>query len=523
MTPIRITAIAGLLSLAFGAQAQYDGEAFRFSQQTLNGTARFQGLGGNHAALGGDASNNWGNAAGLGFYNRSELSISPSARLSGVDANFIGGTTTANRTFVPISNASLVFAGQPQNEGRSLRRTAFAVSYSQQANFGSESVFSGRNNRSSIVDSYINNLNTGRPISSTALDQEYNFDDNQANFIEAAAYQLYLFDPRPANSSQYFRAFDATVPVNQQSSFSSSGRQSQWNIGYAANFNDKLYVGGSFAFTQSRYTFTENYDETFVGGRVYRGLRQTTSNEIRGGGVNVSLGAMYRATPFLQLGVNVVSPTVSNLRETFNQSLRADIIGIPSTDAQGRATTFVPDNASVAVYPNDFNFRTTGPLRASGGATVFFGRSGFLTATAEYIGYGGMRVSTTGYSSTADNQAFREDQKRAVLANYQSVINFRVGGEFRAGTFRARGGVAYLPGAYKPTFDELARNGDRNSLAISGGVGYRSDRFFADLTGSAYSFKTASTPYSLPNQADYASATLTNRVTSVVLSAGVFF
>ncbi len=98
----RIILTAGLLSATAVSYGQYAADAFRYSDQTINGTARFQGLGGNHAALGGDASNAFGNPAGLGFYNRSELSISPSLRLLNVDGNFLGENTTANRTQASI-------------------------------------------------------------------------------------------------------------------------------------------------------------------------------------------------------------------------------------------------------------------------------------------------------------------------------------------------------------------------------------------------------------------------------------
>lgn len=45
----------------------YSNTALQLSGITQNGTARFQGVGGNHAALGGDASNIFGNPAGIAF------------------------------------------------------------------------------------------------------------------------------------------------------------------------------------------------------------------------------------------------------------------------------------------------------------------------------------------------------------------------------------------------------------------------------------------------------------------------
>lgn len=51
----------------FSQSRLYSNAASQLSQITQNGTARFQGVGGNHAALGGDASNIFGNPAGIAF------------------------------------------------------------------------------------------------------------------------------------------------------------------------------------------------------------------------------------------------------------------------------------------------------------------------------------------------------------------------------------------------------------------------------------------------------------------------
>ena len=61
-----------LVSLFSFSQVEYD--ALRLSQQDLNGTARYLGLGGAMGALGGDASSIKDNPAGLGVYRSGEIS-----------------------------------------------------------------------------------------------------------------------------------------------------------------------------------------------------------------------------------------------------------------------------------------------------------------------------------------------------------------------------------------------------------------------------------------------------------------
>ena len=114
--------LAGLFLSGGAASAQtgdiYAGEAFRFSEIQQTGTARFKGIGGNQTALGGDASNIFGNPAGLAFYNRSELSISPSLNLVNTSANYLGNTQTGNGNKFSVGQLGLVFAGGDNNGSR---------------------------------------------------------------------------------------------------------------------------------------------------------------------------------------------------------------------------------------------------------------------------------------------------------------------------------------------------------------------------------------------------------------------
>lgn len=525
---------AGLLLTAAVSYGQdYSGDAFRYSEQPITGTARFQGLGGNHAALGADASNAWGNAAGLGFYNRSEISISPSLRLLNNSTNYLGQTTNTSKSFPFVGSATAVFAGMPNNtSSRGPRRTVWAISYSRQASLGNEFVAQGQNNRSSVVDSYIENANG---TSSTNLDNQYDFNSKIAypntysdgytvGGLTAAAYQHYLINPYPQDTLSYFR-YDSGVPVNQRASFSSSGAVSQWGVSIASNFKDKFYIGGTLALSHTKYNYTSVINEQYIGGRVFRGIQENTDYSVTGNGINLSVGAIYRADQNIQFGLNIISPTwtTRSYQETTDQSLTIDPIAIPRLDNNGNPVNFIPDLKTIAVAPNDFNFSISTPLRLSGGVTYFLGKNGFLTATAEYVNYGGMRVNTNYYTAGGDNQAFKQDQTSYVKGIYQNTVNFRVGGEFRSGIFRARVGGAYLPSAYKSTFDLLARNGDRNTLMYSGGLGVRNDRFFADLAGVFYTTKTSYTPYYLDNSSDYASAALTNKIANFTLSVGAFF
>lgn len=512
--------LAGLLLSAGATYGQtgdiYAGEAFRFSEQQQNGTARFRGLGGNQTALGGDASSLFGNPAGLGFYNRSELSISPTINLVNTQSTYLGSTQTDNGAKFSVGQLGLIFAGGGDNNRR-WRRTTFGVGYHQNINYFNRFTFQGRNNRSSFVDPIILDANA-RNVTGGQINAEYDETTNQATDLLAAAYQLFLVNGEPFTNNQGeedsrppYSRFDATNARDQRNTFESSGSQSQWTFAYAGNLDDKLYLGVNLGLSSVRYNSDNVLTEFIINGRTFDNYSQQDRLTVRGTGFNLSLGAIYKLTPELQVGATIATPTFMSIRETFNQNVSV-VARDPNLPLIGN---------SVDVQPNDFNYTITTPLRASGGATVFLGKGkiGFLTATAEYVGYGGLRAATTDNNNSQANSDFRNEVRNSVQNTYQNVVNFRAGAEFRAGQFRIRGGAAYLPDPYVRRLDNI----NRTRLLVSGGLGVRNERFFADISGTYNTFKSAFTPYTLPNTADYGSAQITNNNANVTLSVGTFF
>ncbi len=506
----------GICLLALPSQGQYAAEAFRFSEINQTGTARFQGVGGNHAALGGDASAISGNPAGLGFYNRSELSLSPAFNSLANESTYLGRVTTDGKTNPNLTHASLVIAGSPQNYNRKWKRASFGISYSRQQSFLNTFSYQGRNNRSAYVDAAVDQANN-RNISAEALDKEYNVDFQQATSLEGAYYQLYMINPTTAKGPPYLR-YDRDKPTEQFGSFESTGAHTQWNLAYAGNYDDKVYIGASIGFNRIKYNYISALEDQYIGATVLRGSRHSEDLNVVGNGVNITVGAIYKVSPQMQFGVSFTSPTYMSVKETFNELIQADIIGIPQKDANGKPVFFVPDITEIGLQPNDFEYTIQSPLRATAGATYFFGKNGFITGTAEYVGYRGIRVGTSTLNAN-DNSAFRNDNQREVQNTYTSVVNARLGGEYRAGVFRARAGVAYLLDPYRINLNNI----DRSKILFSGGVGFRNDRFFADVTAVYSDFKSAYTPYVVNNQGDYGSAEIQNRSVNVLLTLGVFF
>ena len=515
--------LTGLLLGAGAASAQtgsiYAGEAFRYSDIQQTGTARFRGLGGNQTALGGDASNLFGNPAGLGFYNRSEFSISPTVNVLNTQSNYIGSSQSTSGNKFSVRQLGLVFAGGGDNGSR-WRRSTFGIGYHQNINFFNPFSFQGRNNRSSFIDPIAQEA-TSRYQTGNQINGDYDTLSRQAFTLPAAAWQLYLIDGTPVQGSNAvngpFRRADIGTTRTQLVNATAVGSQGQWTLAYAGNLDDKLYIGANLGLSTVRYTSDNTITENGLNSASYDSFSKREQLSVRGTGFNLTVGAIYKLTPELQLGATVSTPTLMSIRETFSQGLSA-VVRDPQL-SNILANTGVGTN--VDVQPNDFNYRVTSPFRATGGATYFLGQGkiGFITATAEYVGYSGLNVSTSFYNNSQDNSGFKNDVRTAVQSTYQNVVNVRGGAEVRAGLFRLRAGVAYLP----DPFVQQRGSVDQSRLLLSGGVGVRNERYFADLGGTFATSKSAYTPYTLPNATDYASAQITNKNTNITLSVGTFF
>ncbi|WP_337044802.1 OmpP1/FadL family transporter [Emticicia sp. 17c] len=506
----RILITTSLLMGGIGAKAQlslgghfYGEDAFKFSESKITGSARMQGLGGGYVSLGADATNNYTNPAGLGFYNRSELSITPVFNSINVGSVYAGSAFNKNTSNASIGQLGLIISNG--GVGTRKKRSAFAITYSKQNNFLTDFRYKGLNQRSSMMD-YFAEKATRRGADSGTLDNEYDPNSGYASSSEAMYYQAYLIDPVSGSGAPY-RKLEPSLPVEQTGDISNTGSTSQWNLGYGINFDDKTYIGLGIGFVRLNYENVTTHSETFPSGVIFNGFDYSENLYVRGTGVNFSLGTIYKATENVSLGASVTTPSWISVNEIYNSNI---------TISPKSGNGVIPSSAvtSVSTDENSYTYSLATPLKASGGATFFFpNKAGFITADAEYIGYRGMGVKDS------QDKAWSDSQKRGIQSAYNDVVNVKVGAEYRIQNIRVRAGAKYMPDPYKQKLDNL----NRSQMLFTGGLGYRSGKFFIDLAGVFNQFKGAYTPYQLSNAQNYGSASLTSKATNFVVSVGTFF
>ncbi|MHA8085000.1 hypothetical protein U8695_05400 [Aquirufa antheringensis] len=504
------------LNVAMGQIYTYPNLAKQFSTSYATGTARMQALGGASTALGADLSAISGNPAGLGFYTRSEVNMSLAYTAVQTKSVYLSSTGEASDNQFQMPTLGMVISGNYLGGGD--WHGAFGFGYSRQAIFIQPLQISGTNNRSSLLDNFIEKAND-KGATGASLDEEYDSYSGTASSAEALAYQTYLINPNSVTGGAPFERFQPLLPTNQYGSASNSGALTSWDFAYGASYRDKLYVGATLHFSKINASSSTTWEDEFVGAKYVSGFQYAETLLTSGSGIGLSLGGIYKVNPSLRLSFAFRSPTYyDQMNETYDARLFPNVIGIPAIGSTGNPITITKVNP-MRLTTNEFTYQFLSPMKVSGGFAYFFSKRGFLTADLEYVGFGGMKVYSAELGGSA-NQAFQTKYNGQISRNFEGALNVKVGSEIRVSpSISLRGGVAMFGSGYAQSYDTI----DRNAFQFSGGIGYRKSTFYLDLIAIQRTQKDAYTPYTLKNTADFSSATLDLTSTQLMLGGGIYF
>ncbi|MFL0206746.1 hypothetical protein V7S74_08325 [Aquirufa sp. 2-AUSEE-184A6] len=488
----------------------------QFSTSYSTGTARMQALGGASSALGADLSALTGNPAGLGFYTRSEVNMSLAYTGIQTKSSYLATADEASESQIQMPTLGMVISSN--NLGGGEWHGSFGFGYSRQAIFIQPIQISGTNNRSSLLDNFIEKANDKGATGAT-LDDEYDSYSGTASSAEALAYQTYLINPNSVTGGTPFERFQPLLPTNQYGTASNSGALTSWDFAYGATYRDQLYLGAALHFSKISSSSSTTWEDEFVGAKNVAGFQYAETLLTNGSGIALSLGGIYKLNPSLRLSLAFRSPTYyDQMNETYDARLFPNVIGIPAIGSTGNPITITKVNP-MRLTTNEFTYQFLSPMKVSGGFALFFSKKGFLTADLEYVGYGGMKVYSAELGGGA-NQAFQTKYNGQIARNFEGALNIKVGSEIRISpSLSVRGGAALFGGGYAASYDTI----DRNALQFSGGIGYRKSNFYLDLTAIQRTQKDAYTPYTLKNAADFSSATLDITTTQFMLGGGIYF
>jgi len=462
------------------AQIGYYQDALRFSQMRSTGSARISGLGGTQNSLGGDVSNIHHNPAGLGFFRRSEFSITPGYSNWNTEStlrNFQTGIPTTN---FALPNLSLVISNprDPLAAGK-FRGGSFGISVNRLANFNSEFAFGGETN-TALIDIFVADAAGATPA---ILMGE--------NTLEGLAYSAYLISPSSPNSTNYDPISEG-IPLMSESVITEGGIN-QVTFAYGGNFDNKLFLGASLGIASINYTQYKTFTEDFLIDNQELGYDLFEDFFINGTGINLNIGAIYKPVDELNIGLSIQTPTWYRLNEEYTAEIESDFIG---TENRGDPRT----DLLISTY----NLST--PLKINSGVTYFIGKNGFVSADIDYVDYTAANINSRDFNAGPENDAINQ--------LYTATFNYRVGGEFRYDILRFRAGYGYYGDPFRNDFGDPSRH----TQQISGGVGIRFANFYVDAAYMNTTFNQFYRSYSGGPVAD-----IRNTINTGMLTVGFNF
>jgi len=222
-----------------------------------------------------------------------------------------------------------------------------------------------------------------------------------------------------------------------------------------------------------------------------------------GNGINAKLGVIFKPVPQLNIGVSATTPTWYSLTNDYE-----DYFGITNYLVDGTESS--DESPGDPVY-YDYNLRT--PYKLSAGLAYIFDAGGLLSADIDYVDYASLSMSS-------DDASYDQGFNNGIADTYTGAVNFRVGGEYLiAPQFMIRAGYGYTGSPYKD------KDIDYSGQTISGGLGYRMNNFYVDLTYQNFQRSDSRIPYLLDDAAGQYSPVVDvkNQRHNVLLSVGVKF
>jgi long-subunit fatty acid transport protein len=295
------------------------------------------------------------------------------------------------------------------------------------------------------------------------------------------ALYTYLVDTARVNGNLQVIARSENTPLREQENFTeSSGGITELTLGSGTELSRKLYAGASLGISfinLERRTYFRESDASGNTNNDFSYLAYDEDYSIKGFGLNVRGGFIYRPKESIRIGLALHSPTWMPLKEGIKSGFAADL---ENKFGQNNGYDSVASSAftSGQTVNNKYVLNTPAKILLSG-SYVFKEvanvekQKGFITADIEYTNYKWLQFAAYDQSTSEDVYI---PYNNAIDAFYKGAFNIRIGGELKFKTIMARLGFAYYGNPYS---DSQLKGRKMN---VSTGFGYRNKGMFFDLT-----------------------------------------
>ena len=530
------------LPLLINAQDAFD--VLQMSQTELRGSSRFQSMAGAFGALGGDLSTLTQNPAGIGVYRSSDLGVTLSLDFNSTKA----GVDKINETKFNVNNVGYVGAIRLNSE--SVPNLNFGFTYNRLQSFNRHYIGGVANIPTSmsnfVADEFVNV--PGFTDGDLYWDDDYNpYFDGYAPWAAVTMFDMTTQNGGyvgiiNSNDGYMQGLFGQGTTGNAYYEVEERGHADEYNIGFGGNIANKLYFGLDFGILDLDYKSYQTYEEDlnnayvmaddidlFTSPIINENTRAdwnlTNYLHTSGTGVNFKFGLIWKPIQALRFGAAFHTPTYYAMRATY--LVGANLLAYEDNNLLYRASKNSNDGYN---YSGTYTIKT--PWHFMGSVAGVIGTNAILSMDYEYVANETMRIGddrNNDYPDVTDN----------VKANFKPSHIIRIGGEYRlTPNWSVRAGYSYKTTQVEKGVDEYEYNiatvgtnpayqYDNAVHNITGGLGYRYQKFYADL---AYVHKMRKSVYNAfsPINDDYGyepnvSADVTDHNNRISLTLGMRF
>ncbi len=448
------------------AQSQEIKDAVQYSQDNLNGTARFRAMGGAFGALGGDLSSLNINPAGSSIFSNNQITISLSNFNKKNDSNYFGTSTSESNNNFDMNQLGGVFVFKNQNPSSSWKKFSLAINYDNTNDFDN-SIFSAGTNPTRSLSNYFVSYANGVPLN-VLQNSRYGQLDNggQQAFLGYQAYVINPVNDVPTNTN-YTSNVTPGGNYYQENSIYSSGYNGKLSFNASTSFEDKFYIGANLNSHFTDYvgstSFYESNNNPLGIDHTVTNMRFDNKLHTIGTGFSFQIGAIAKVTKEIRLGLSYDSPTWYILNDEFSQSLVA-----VSSNTAGDLAPDVVDPQIINYYDP---YKLTTPGKVTGSFAYIFGKTGLLSLDYSLKDYANTKFEPK-------NDPYYRSLNSKMSNTLTSSGELRLGAEYKIKAWSLRGGYRFEESPYKDT----TTIGDLNSF--SGGLGYNFGAFKLDFSYS---------------------------------------
>ena len=512
-----------IASIASYAQGPYD--AWLFSENNYEGTARSVAMGNAFTALGGDLGAVTINPASSSVAGYSQITLTPSLTFSAnttMGIPYEGSTDPyfqrqmkSRKTRFNLPNAGFTFNfNTKRNSG--IKNITLGFVLNSTNNWCEDLYANGTNSQTSFlaalasdatyeIESFNNQAHSGPPYSKADYLNQDAF--KYMNWQNTVAYRSGMISAFDSEGQKFVGATETLLSngniiqsgeVNQTYGRTVKGNKYEYVLNVGMNISDFVYLGANLGVTSISYDYSHYFRESAIDPDLFQNIfYDSDGNEYTtyfkealykhnysadGTGIFGKFGAIVTPGGGFRLGVAIQTPTLTTIKEQWQDR---------------GAATYTDSNfsgsADSEIGYSEYDYKS--PWRGNFGLAYTLGKVAVLSVDYEWVAWKGMKYKIYRNDMSEADIEYFENVNQEIKDTYGTEHNLRIGAEFKPISVLAlRAGYNLATAAQKKVYDHYyedyidANLPLRQNLAF--GIGYASKKsFFADLA-CRYTFKT---------------------------------